>query len=144
MFIFYKASHLQRFLDVKRRRLPVFQECSRPLPSLFAKRNNPSLVFSITTNGPVHLGSSFPDASVHRLRSNTRSPALVCFSLTFCLYMLLFHFGKTVGSLLPSYALILANLLILLCWYCKWHPSLFWRYEAWFPLGLLALLCIAI
>jgi hypothetical protein len=42
----------------------VFQECSSYLPSLSAKRKDPGLVFSITVNGPVHLGSSLPKASV--------------------------------------------------------------------------------
>jgi hypothetical protein len=61
----------------------VFQECSRTLPSLSTKQKDPGLVFSVTTKGPIHLGSNFPEASVRELHNNTTSPALMFFSLTF-------------------------------------------------------------
>jgi hypothetical protein len=52
-------------------------------PSVLARRNDPGLVFSITRNGPVDFGSSFLDASVRGLRSNTKSLASIYFCLTF-------------------------------------------------------------
>jgi hypothetical protein len=54
-----------------------------PLPSLSAKQKDPGPVFSITTNGPVHLGSSFLEVSMRGLHSKTRCPGSMCFSLTF-------------------------------------------------------------
>jgi hypothetical protein len=53
------------------------------LPSLSAMRKDPGLVFSTNTNGQVHLGSNFPEASVRGLCSSTRSPISMCFSFTF-------------------------------------------------------------
>jgi hypothetical protein len=56
---------------------------------LSAKRKDPGLIFSVTTKGPVHLGSSFPEASVRELRNNTKFLALMCFGFTFlCLHAL--------------------------------------------------------
>jgi hypothetical protein len=60
----------------------MFQECSLTLPSLSAKQKDPGLIFSITRNGSVHLGYSFPAVSVW-LHSNTESPTSICFSFTF-------------------------------------------------------------
>jgi hypothetical protein len=39
--------------------------------------------FSVTTKGLVHLGSNFPEDSMRGLRSNTKSPSSMFFSLTF-------------------------------------------------------------
>jgi hypothetical protein len=52
-------------------------------PTVGTKWNDPSLVFSIARNGHVHFDNSFLDASVRGLRSNTRTPASICFCLTF-------------------------------------------------------------
>jgi hypothetical protein len=48
-----------------------------------AKQKDPDFVFSVTTKGPIHLGSSFPEASVRGVHSNTKSPASMCFGFTF-------------------------------------------------------------
>jgi hypothetical protein len=63
LFIFYRALLLQNWLN-KETTDVVGVSRVLTIPSLSARQKDYGLVFSITTNGPVHLGSSFPIVSV--------------------------------------------------------------------------------
>jgi hypothetical protein len=61
----------------------AFQECCRTLPSMSDKQYAPSLVFSVTMYGIVHLASNFPALSVLGLCISTKFPRSNSHGLTF-------------------------------------------------------------
>jgi hypothetical protein len=110
MFIGYRAPQFTRLTKHKNDG-GCRNSRSALAPSLQYRPNKDAgLVFSVTRKGPVHFGSSFLEASICGLRSNTRSPTLICFSFTFYLSMLSSHSDRIVSSRLLSCALALASL----------------------------------
>jgi hypothetical protein len=86
LFIDYKASW---FTNLARYRNDEDCRHSRNIP---ANQNDPGLVFCVTMKGPVHFGSSFPEASVSGIRSSTKSTASIYLCFTFLSFQALVSF----------------------------------------------------
>jgi hypothetical protein len=83
LFISYRASRLQKGLNLKMMEVVgVSGVLQHPAFAVFQMKDL-GLVFSVTTKGPVYLGSNFPEASVRGLHGSIESPVSMFFSLTF-------------------------------------------------------------
>jgi hypothetical protein len=106
LFIDYRALQFTR-LGKCRNSEGCWHFRSAPTPCLHCQPNEKILVLFFLSlekvHSPLHLGSSFPEASMCGLCKNTRSPALMCFFFTF-LYL---HTLALVGLYVAS-ALVLA------------------------------------